>query len=323
MALAAPGSSPDLILHPRASSGPRANPPTSASRDPSAPGPTLSAETLHLPKRPVSLFKPRLPRMASGLRLDFQQPVSGQRLRHAQHGARVLLHSLPPRCWRLPPSSGPVVAAFSTLLFPSLCTRDLSADPTNSTFKTQPESSHVLSRHPSPPSRRPTSFLIGGPDQPPNWSSCVLTGLPDICSQDTRQAAGMLRVKCRSDHVSHLCSKPSSGFSAQSKSQSLPCLTSQTPFYRCILSRCAVPAPRAVPLPQDPCTCSATSRLTAPAGSALAFFCPLLESSLLGDVIVWVCQGSRNKVPRAEWLGGQKWTVLWIWRLQVPDQGAG
>ena len=56
LALAAPGSSPDLILHPRASSGPRANPPTSASRDPSAPGPTLSAETLHLPKRPVGFY---------------------------------------------------------------------------------------------------------------------------------------------------------------------------------------------------------------------------------------------------------------------------
>lgn len=177
-----------------------------------------------------------------------------------------------PRCWRLPPSSGSVDAAFSTLLFRSLCTRDLSADPTNSAFKTQPESSHVLSRHPSPPSWRLTSFLIGGPDQPPNWSSCVLTDLPDICLQVTRQAAGMLPVKCRSDHVSHLCSKPSSGFPAQSKSQGLPCLTSQTPWYPCILSRCAVPAPRAAPLPQGPCTCSATSRFTAPEGSALTFF---------------------------------------------------
>ena len=38
---------------------------------------------------------------------------------------------------------------------------------------------------------------------------------------------------------------------------------------------------------------------------------------------MWVCQGSCNKGPHAEWLGGQQRTVLWIWRLQVPDQGAG
>ena len=75
-----------------------------------------------------------------------------------------------------------------------------------------------------------------------------------MCSRVVRQAAGMLLVKCRSDRVSRLCSKPSSGFPAQSKSQSLSRLTSQTPRYPCVHSHCAVPASRAAPLPRGPCT---------------------------------------------------------------------
>lgn len=212
----------------------------------------FSAETLHLPARPVSIFRPHSPQDGQWSPSGF--PAASLKPEASTRSPWCLPPPPPSQVLALPPSSGSADAALLTLLFPSLCTRDLPADPTNSAFKTQPESSHVLSRHPHPPSRRPMSFLVASPDQPPNWSTCILAALPDMCSRVVRQAAGMLLVKCRSDRVSHLCSEPSSGFPAQSKSQSLSRLTSQTPCYPCVHSRCAVPAPRAAPLPRGPCT---------------------------------------------------------------------